>query len=337
MIIIFRTRAGKRRDDLRLHFHGFEHGETVADSYGVAHLDRDGNDHGWSRSMHHASVVAVDLMRHAVHLDARPYSLADRDDVEFAAEDNEPGFKLIQAVDVGLDPYAVDLDAVISRADAVRFDGVEVAATAQRQDAANVTLHARPAACGGCVKLRLLDSQFGVVGIDGSLDQRDVRIFSNEMPIFRREAVEPTDIDVAALHFFAAQHFQQEGFVAGAALDDDHALAQRPPEPGQRFFAGLAGGDHLGDHGIELMRNAVAFGDAGIHAHTGTGHHAKAFENAWGGREIVVRILGIEAHLHGVTETARGITFETLAPRNVDLQFHEIDAGGAFGDRMLNL
>src|ERR1039458_8883580 len=73
-----------------------------------------------------APVVAVDLMRHAVHVDARTYSLADRHSMEFAAEDDEPGFKLIQAVDVGLDPYSVDLDAVISWADAVRLDRVQL-------------------------------------------------------------------------------------------------------------------------------------------------------------------------------------------------------------------
>ena len=85
------------------------------------------------------------------------------------------------------------------------------------------------------------------------------------------------------------------------------------------------------------MRNAVAFGDAGINAHTGTGHHAKTFENARGRREIVIRILRIEADLDCVAETARGIAFETLAPRNVDLEFHNIDTRGAFGDGMLNL
>ena len=73
----FPDSSGKRRDDLRLHFHGFEHGDAVADSDGVPHVDRDGNDHRWSRSMHHASVVAVHLMRHGVHVDTRTYSLAD--------------------------------------------------------------------------------------------------------------------------------------------------------------------------------------------------------------------------------------------------------------------
>ena len=124
--------------------------------------------------------------------------------MEFAAEDNEPGFKLIQAVDVGLDPCSVDLDAVISWADAVRLDRVKVAVMAQSEDAANATLHAGPAARGGCVKLRLLHSQFGLVGINGGLDQRNVSILPEEMSVFRRDAVEPTDIDVAVLHLFAA-------------------------------------------------------------------------------------------------------------------------------------
>lgn len=40
---------------------------------------------------------------------------------------------------------------------------------AQCQSTADVALHARPTARGGCIKLRLLHPQFGVVGIDGSL------------------------------------------------------------------------------------------------------------------------------------------------------------------------
>ena len=86
------------------------------------------------------------------------------------------------------------------------------------------------------------------------------------------------------------------------------------------------------------MGDAVAFGDAGIDAHTGAGHHAETFENARGRGEIVVRILSIEADLNRVAEgTARGLAFEMLAPRNVDLEFHNIDTGSAFGDRMLDL
>lgn len=157
------------------------------------------------------------------------------------------------------------------------------------------------------------------------------------MPVTRREAVEPSHIDVSALHFVAAQHLQQKRFVGSTAFDDDDTLTERAPETGQRLFAGLTIADHLGDHGIKLVRNAVAFRDAGVDAYAGTGHYAETFEDARGGREIVVRVFRIEAHLNRVTESERGITLKTFATRNVKLQFHQIESSGAFGDRMLHL
>ena len=198
--------AGKGSDDLSLHFHGFENGKAIADGDGISYLDRDGNDNRWGRSMHHASVVAVNLVRDAVHVNAGGDALADRNDMKFAAEDGQPGFELIQAVNVSLDANTVDLDAVISRANALGPDGIKVTAISQGEEVADVALYARTATRSRCVKLGLLYRQFGVVGVDGCLDQRYVGIFPKARSVFRGEAVEPADVDVSGLHFLAPEH-----------------------------------------------------------------------------------------------------------------------------------
>ena len=85
------------------------------------------------------------------------------------------------------------------------------------------------------------------------------------------------------------------------------------------------------------MGDAVALSNTGIDADARTGHHAESFQDPWGGREIVVGILCIQAHFNRMAAGLGWIAQEGLAARNVDLQLHQIEAGSAFGDRMLDL
>src|ERR1039457_6587915 len=333
----FSDPAGKGCNHLSLHLHGFEHGQAISNFNGIARLYRDGNDHGRGGGMDHAPVVSIHLMGHSVHFNVRTHALAYRDDMEATPEDGQPTFKLIQAVDVGLDAHAVDLDPIILRTEAVSLHRVEAPAIAQGQDATDFTAHLWPAAGRGCVELSLLYGQLRVVGIDCGLHQSHVGVFPGKMIAVRRDPVEPADIDLATLHFLAAQHFQQKRFVAGAALDDDDAFAQRPLEPGQSLSSALTVGDYFGDHGVEIRGNGVALGDTGVDPHAGAGHEAETLQDAGCGGKRVVGVFRIQPHLDRVAGGTRGSAFQTSAARHVDLKFHQVETGGTFGDRMLNL
>ena len=54
------------RDHLRLHLHGFEHGQAVAGGNHVARLYGDGDDHRRRGRAYHAAVIAIDAMGNAV-------------------------------------------------------------------------------------------------------------------------------------------------------------------------------------------------------------------------------------------------------------------------------
>src|ERR1019366_5687210 len=105
----------------------------------------------------------------------------------------------------------------------------------------------------------------------------------------RGHVVQPTDVHVAALHFVAVQQFEQKRFIAGPALDDDHALAQRTLQPGERFFAVLTEGDDLGNHRVELGGNRIALGHAGINSNTRPSLNSEALDCTRGWSKSVVR------------------------------------------------
>ena len=56
-----------------------------------------------------------------------------------------------------------------------------------------------------------------------------------------------------------------------------------------------------------------------------------------GGRKFVVGILGVEPRLHGVAELGRALALEGIPTGDQDLQLDQVDAGGEFGDRVLDL
>src|SRR6266496_664802 len=148
--------AGKRRDHLRLHLHGLEDGQAVSDFHGIAGFNGDRNNHRRGGSVHHASVVAIYLVSYAIHLNSRTDALTNRNNMESSSEDTEPTFILVQTIDVGFDPDAIDLDAVIFRTEAVRLHGIEPPVIAQSEDTADLAPDLGAPAGRGCIELGLL-------------------------------------------------------------------------------------------------------------------------------------------------------------------------------------
>ena len=121
------------------------------------------------------------------------------------------------------------------------------------------------------------------------------------------------------------------------ALNHDHAFAQCALQPGERFFAVAPVRDQLGDHGIELCGNGIAFGDAGINSHARTGLDPKTLDSAGSGCKTVLRVLRVQANLDRMAVDGRDIAFEAAVACNMNLKFDEIEARGALGYRMLYL
>ncbi len=90
----------------------------------------------------------------------------------------------------------------------------------------------RPATHGGGIELRSLHSQRCFVSFNGGFEQCYIGVIARNVLAARRQTVQPSDIGFDMLHFGAAQQFQEERFITGAALDDDHAVAKHTLDPG---------------------------------------------------------------------------------------------------------
>ncbi len=117
-------------------------------------------------------------------------------------------------------------------------------------------------------------------------------------------------------------------------------LAERAGEPGAGLGAVLAPGDHLGDHRVELRRDDVARRHPGVDPDAGAGRQGEVLDQARGGREVALRVLGGEPGLDGVPaggRLGRADLRQRAARRDVQLQLDDVDAGGGLGDRVLDL
>ena len=121
---------------------------------------------------------------------------------------------------------------------------------------------------------------------------------------------------------------------------DNFCLRQRPLYPAQGGRAAVrAPGDQLGDHRIVMRRHAVAFGYAGITADASAGGQPQPLERASPGKEVPVRIFGIQAHFDGMA--GDGQIFLSKRQRlpcgHPHLPFHQVLPGDELRDRVLYL
>ncbi len=127
---------------------------------------------------------------------------------------------------------------------------------------------------------------------------------------------------------------------AGVGLDaGDGVLVERAAKACDGFLAAVAPGDELAEERIVVVRNGPAFVNAFIETDAGAARSV-ARKNFSGRREeIVVRILGVKANLHGVAAGSDGLPGErqTVSGGDGDLKLDEVEAGDLLGDWMLDL
>src|SRR5579862_7462954 len=69
--------AGKRGDNLRLHFHGLEYSQPVPSLDGIASFHRNGNHYRGRGRMHYAAIVAIHAMCDTLYFNPETDSLDD--------------------------------------------------------------------------------------------------------------------------------------------------------------------------------------------------------------------------------------------------------------------
>ena len=182
------------------------------------------------------------------------------------------------------------------------------------------------------------------VGGGGRVAERDRRLHERGVGVAHRlhvalrlEAVEPAGVGHAVAQLRAAEQLEQEALVGGALVERDHRVGDRAAQARDRLLARAPVGDDLGDHRVEVRRDGVALGDAGVDADARPARQAQQRDPAGRGREAARRVLGVEADLDRVAARRRRLALQPPAGGDVELQADEIDAGDHLGHGVLDL
>ena len=129
----------------------------------------------------------------------------------------------------------------------------------------------------------------------------------------------------------------------------NHKAIERFTHFGNRIQAVLAMHDEFGNHRVVVHGNLAAILHAGVHpdtlppGHVGGEHgflrRLKAHQAASGGQEVAKGILGIDTAFHrpAIALDIRLCDGKLLASCHPNHEFHQVQPGDAFGDRMLHL
>ncbi len=333
----FADPTGDRGHNRGLHLHGLEHRDCRARLDDVAHLDRQGDDHGRRGRADDAALVASDAVADAVDL----HEVVGRAGGEHDAVDppvhrqpvGEPTLPLYRDLGLG----AVGRDPVPRRGDLIDPQFVVLALVPDLDVAPDGVVGLRTTAAGRDQERLALGGLLPGVPVDGNGVERDVGVGGQGRLGVQPDPVQPCRVGRAGQDLLAVEQVEHERLVRGAALDDDGGVAQRAPQSGDRLSAVPPGRDDLGDHRVELRRDGVAGRDPGVDADARSLRELQELHLAGRGREAVVRVLRIEPDLDRVGDLGRALPRQRLAAGREDLQLDQVDAGRGLGDRVLDL
>ena len=236
-----------------------------------------------------------------------------------------------------LDRLAVDRDAVAPGPDLGDQAAVGLPAVAQLDGARRGRVGLGPAAPGEREQARALGGGLRVAELDRRLQQGHVGVPDRQEAALQLQAVQPRCVDLPGLQLLAIEQREQEALVGRAAFHDDHRLGQRAAQPRDRLRAVAAPGDQLDYQRVEVGRDHVAFGHAGVDPDAGARGEAQQRDPARRGQEAERRILGVEAGLDRVARRVRRLALQPAARGHVQLELDEVKPGDRLGHRVLDL
>ncbi|VXA92726.1 conserved hypothetical protein [Pseudomonas sp. 8O] len=150
-------------------------------------------------------------------------------------------------------------------------------------------------------------------------------------------AFDEAGVELAATEFRITQNFLVIGRGGAHAL---HAhVVQRAQATVHCLFPGQRPDDQLQAHRVVIGRNGVAGVDRRVGAHAGAAGRVVTGDLAERGQEVVLRVLGIDAELQGISTVDDVFLLDRqwLAAGDADLLADDIDAGDFLGDGVLHL
>ena len=264
-----------------------------------------------------------------------------------ATPHDEPAVELVDPVDVHVDGLlgapSGDADAVARRPGVDGRDLVRRPAELELHRPAGLVVGLWPAAASGLEQPRDLDAQPVDVRLDRGSDHGDAGVLGGDEAALGPHAVDPAGVGPAGRGAGAVddlglgEQVEDEALVAGAALDDHGGLGHGAAQAGQGLLAGAAVGDDLGDHGVEVGRDGVALGDAGVDPDPRAGGQVEADDPTGSRCEVAVGVFGVQARLDGVPDLGGFAALELAAGGDVELGLDEVDVGDCLGDGVLDL
>ena len=328
--------GGEGGDDRRLHLHRLQDDHRCAGGDLLADRDRGGDHQRRGRRAQHSALVPGDPVGDAVDLDQVRRAVGVGDDPEPLAPDLQPAMDVVQPFQPDVRGRVPDAHPVVAGAGAEDDHPVRDPAQLEVDRHALGVLGLRTSAAGGLQQVGDLALLGLLVGLDGGRDQGDRPVPVGDQAALGAHPVDPAGVGGAVDHLGAVEQFQHEALVGGAAVDDDGGLGHRPPEAAQGFVAGASGGDDLGDHRVEVGGDRVTLGDAGVDPDAGADRQVEPGDQAGGGGEVAVGVLGVEPGLDGVPLLDRTVG-EPAARCDVQLSFDKVEVVGDLGDRVLHL
>eukprot|EP01137_Pigoraptor_chileana_P032809 Opistho-2@22806 len=155
-------------------------------------------------------------------------------------------------------------------------------------------------------------------------------------------ALDQAGVEVGPAERLGGGTTAQEGHIGLQA--DDMRISQGGIEPGQGLGAVLAPDDQLGDHGVVVRADGIAFAHAGIETDGATleahmGRPARDMQRAGRRQETGLGVLGADARLDRMAVHAQLGLLERqrLARGHAQLPLDQILAGDRLSDRVLDL
>ncbi len=203
--------------------------------------------------------------------------------------------------------------------------------------------HQRLRAHAAGVPVAVAGAAGGVTGADTGEQQGGQRpqgfrgVGGTQARVVGEGAVDKGGGGVAGGEFRVAQDRRQEAAVVVEA--HQHGVFHGADQPAAGFVAAGAEGDDLGQHRVVVAAHFGAVHQAVVNAHALATGRPPAQHRA-GLRQVALgRVLGVEAHLHGVAGEPHLLLGQGqgLAGGHPQLPGHQVLAGDQFGDRVLHL